>query len=166
VWTNFFLIMFFKSGINTSLTNLLICSFLSKKEKRKLHIFQMFSDTKGCTERHKNLSEMVREDLGYVHGEVLGHHRGVQGHQGVHGATLSFFRSLSLFHPLSLLLHTHFLSLSLAISLCLSFSLYCCLSLLSLYLPISLVVWFNADDSWLLACIQLMNGKFVSRFNI
>jgi hypothetical protein len=57
-------------------------SSLNKKEKLKLHIFKMFCDTMGCTERHKDLSEMVKEDLGDMDG-VLGHHSEVQGHQGL-----------------------------------------------------------------------------------
>jgi hypothetical protein len=53
----------------------------------------MFCDPMGCTERHKDLSEMVRKDLGHMDG-VLGHHGEVQGHQRVHGEGLGHGRFL------------------------------------------------------------------------
>jgi hypothetical protein len=46
----------------------------------------MLWDTTGCTEWHRDLSEMAREDLENM--GVLGHHRGGQGHLGEQGDRL------------------------------------------------------------------------------
>jgi hypothetical protein len=49
-----------------------------------LHTFKMFWDTMGCTERHKDFSEGVKEDMGDM-GEIMGHHGRGQVHNGEKG---------------------------------------------------------------------------------
>jgi hypothetical protein len=52
----------------------------SEIKKLKMHIFKMFWDTIRCTEKHKDLSEEARVDMGDM---VLGHHG--KGHHGEQG---------------------------------------------------------------------------------
>jgi hypothetical protein len=39
-------------------------SSFSEIQKLKMHILEMFWDTIGCTEKHRDLSEGAREDMG------------------------------------------------------------------------------------------------------
>jgi hypothetical protein len=49
-----------------------IFSSFSEIQKLKMHIFKMFWDTIRCTEKHKDLSEGARVDMGDGGGQ--GHH--------------------------------------------------------------------------------------------
>jgi hypothetical protein len=69
-----------------------IFSSFSEIQKLKMHMFKMFWDTIGCTEKHKDLSE---GKVGYGgHGKVLGHQGGGQGHHGEQGKRLTGFLGL------------------------------------------------------------------------
>jgi hypothetical protein len=43
-----------------------IFSSFSEIQKLKMHIFKMFWDTIGCTEKHKDSSEAAKEDMGDI----------------------------------------------------------------------------------------------------
>jgi hypothetical protein len=43
-----------------------IFSSFSEIQKLKMHIFKMFWDTIGCTEKHKDPSEAAKEDMGDI----------------------------------------------------------------------------------------------------